>query len=521
MSFKQLERLIRNQAAISAVCAALAGTLYLIWGIRLLPHFSTLINPDGVSYTEIARQYANGDFKQAINGYWGPLLSWLAAPLIHFFSADPLAAIKIVSLVSGLAVFAGVGLLLHRLKVDGWLQLIVQLALIPVVVSMSLGVVTPDLLVTGLLLGYVAVALTPKLWMGWRWPAAAGAMAALAYYAKGAALVLFLVHYTGLQLWRRFGGGGRNRSVVKSWGIGIGVFFVLILPWVTLLTLKYHHLTFSTAGAYNLALVGPHSLGQPMLSQGLLVPQPGKLSAWSDPSYLKLAPWDPLLQGRHYAVNLFWTNLKIGANFIYVFSGLALGFALLACGLRVPQTYAYRYLGASAVLVLCSYCLFVMEPRYIWTAMILAVVLAAGCIHFLYSSSRLPIVGAVLIALLLGLSVAYPPIGGLTAAPTGHEGDIQATARNLTAVYHIHGRIATNDDWAGTLYISYFTGTTQYLGLFQPGASNAAIARDLAAKRVDYVLVWPESGPPVPGYLADYRLLGPTQPLTAMLYEHK
>ncbi len=36
---------------------------------------------DGISYLDIARNYAAGDWKMAVNAYWSPLLSWLMAPM--------------------------------------------------------------------------------------------------------------------------------------------------------------------------------------------------------------------------------------------------------------------------------------------------------------------------------------------------------------------------------------------------------------------------------------------------------
>jgi hypothetical protein len=39
------------------------------------------MNPDGVSYLDIAELYASGQWSEAVNGYWSPLYSWIMAPL--------------------------------------------------------------------------------------------------------------------------------------------------------------------------------------------------------------------------------------------------------------------------------------------------------------------------------------------------------------------------------------------------------------------------------------------------------
>ena len=49
--------------------------------------------PDVISYLSIGRDYAAGRWGEAINGYWGPLMSWLLAPLLAMHMADS-AAIK-------------------------------------------------------------------------------------------------------------------------------------------------------------------------------------------------------------------------------------------------------------------------------------------------------------------------------------------------------------------------------------------------------------------------------------------
>src|SRR5262245_32557424 len=40
------------------------------------------IEPDGVSYIEIAHAYIQRDFAHAVNAYWSPLYSWLLALVI-------------------------------------------------------------------------------------------------------------------------------------------------------------------------------------------------------------------------------------------------------------------------------------------------------------------------------------------------------------------------------------------------------------------------------------------------------
>src|SRR3954467_12340326 len=70
----------RNLTGFKVTCwviLALAG-LVQAWFSR------HRIAADGVSYLEIARNYVKGDWHAALNSYWSPLYSWLAAILMVF-----------------------------------------------------------------------------------------------------------------------------------------------------------------------------------------------------------------------------------------------------------------------------------------------------------------------------------------------------------------------------------------------------------------------------------------------------
>lgn len=38
---------------------------------------------DSTLYLDIAEKYLRGEFDDAVNGYWGPLLSWLLIPFLY------------------------------------------------------------------------------------------------------------------------------------------------------------------------------------------------------------------------------------------------------------------------------------------------------------------------------------------------------------------------------------------------------------------------------------------------------
>src|SRR5215469_9783557 len=69
----------RGAAWAVLILCALAQT----WWIR------HIIFSDGISYIDIATNYARGDWHKALNEYWSPLLSWLLAAIFKLFYPLP------------------------------------------------------------------------------------------------------------------------------------------------------------------------------------------------------------------------------------------------------------------------------------------------------------------------------------------------------------------------------------------------------------------------------------------------
>lgn len=82
--------------------------IYLSLGVYLLNYYQYSIGIDGISYVNISKLYLFGDFTNAINGYWGPLFSWMLVPFLKIFGSTPdnaLYASKLLSLIIGFFYF--------------------------------------------------------------------------------------------------------------------------------------------------------------------------------------------------------------------------------------------------------------------------------------------------------------------------------------------------------------------------------------------------------------------------------
>ena len=91
------------------------GLLILLFAAsyRYFQHF---IDPDGVNYLTIARRYAAGDYRRAVNGLWSPLSPWLIA-LAMRQGVDAVTAAHFINLGAAVFGLCGMFFLFRRFRV--------------------------------------------------------------------------------------------------------------------------------------------------------------------------------------------------------------------------------------------------------------------------------------------------------------------------------------------------------------------------------------------------------------------
>ncbi|MEW6303134.1 MAG: hypothetical protein AB1705_06675 [Verrucomicrobiota bacterium] len=252
-----------------------------------------LLNADGVAYLRIASYYAEGKTQLMVSGYWGPLLSWLIAPLMALGVPD-LAAARIVMAGSGLVFSIGCLAVFRRFQLSEPAQIAGLWVAAALSVFWSVRYITPDLL----LAGFVALAiawLTDERWFGnARFAIVGGFFWAAAYFAKAVAFPLMVLVCASVALAWWFTGKAAWRAIVRGLAITWITFACLCAPWMTLLSLKYGGFTFSTSGKINHAIAGPadveryHPFGRTFHA-----PEPGRITSWEDPDPKSYAYWSP------------------------------------------------------------------------------------------------------------------------------------------------------------------------------------------------------------------------------------
>jgi len=133
------------------------------YGATMVPmasHFSDQINPDGVAYLRIAGYYLSGDVAKALSGYWSPLYSWLLMPWLAL-GAPGLLATKLLAVLLALAWVVGMALLSRWFLESAIARVLLILAAALSVLTWSMEVISPDLLLAVVLTHYFYLVLDP------------------------------------------------------------------------------------------------------------------------------------------------------------------------------------------------------------------------------------------------------------------------------------------------------------------------------------------------------------------------
>ena len=311
-----------------------AYALMLVSMLNNLPR----LNTDAIAYMRVAEYWSTGNLDFAVNGYWGPLLSWLMVPFL-WLGVEPLLAGKLAMLISGGVFFHGSLFLVRAVGLRLIDELIVAVVLALTIPGWMSDHMTPDLLVAGLMAFALGQAVSPDWLTSRRRALGSGATWGLAYLAKAVALPVGVVVSVLLALcWRR--GQAENRQAAwRQLSQALGLFLLVALPWIITLSVKYDKPTFSTSGAIAHAIVGPGNERPAPHPFGSTVYQPdtGRVTAWEDPSRMNYDYWSPFGSGENFShqLSLIGRNTLTEFQFLAAFDGVGKLFGWFGLGTLV------------------------------------------------------------------------------------------------------------------------------------------------------------------------------------------
>jgi hypothetical protein len=278
------------------------------------------MNPDGISYLDIADSIIRHDWRNVVNGHWSPLYPLLLAVCLEILNPPPAWESTVVHLLNygiylaTLAVFTrflkrvtdyqigpeaayNTGLLPRR---TAWYAFAYSVFVLATLHMISLGLVTPDLCVALVLVSCADLVLSVQQKSNaLRYRVLLGVALGLGYLCKAAMFPMALVLLALLPVKL-----GRKPYCIPMHIVTILVFAAIIGPWILTLSKAQGHLTFSESSrlAYIWFITGDAGLHwSSSLPSGLLHPPkilfdrpvvlgfdepiPGTYPLWRDPAY--------------------------------------------------------------------------------------------------------------------------------------------------------------------------------------------------------------------------------------------
>lgn len=500
---------INRRFILALIIYSVAGIITLF----LLKYYQYPINPDVISYICISQKYASGDFSNAINGYWGPFFSWLLTPFL-FFGSTPLQFVylsEILSLIIGFFTLLGVRLLSCKFEIEEKIRTAMMFAMIPIVLYFWLRGVFVDLLILCIIIFYLNVIFSSKYQDKLLNGLACGIIGAMAYLTKSYALPFFVSHFLLFNFLYYINiNREKRKNVLKNLALGLTVFIAISGIWVGLISYKYDELTFGTTGGYNQKLIGPDYKGQHLMYSQLLKP-PNKtaISAWEDPSFIKMDSWSPLKLWK-YQLKIIWKNLKDTIDIYLSFSFLSIIIILVAMlmYIKYPKKQVLKkniiYPLLTLGLYSAGYLLILVEDRYLWIVYILLLLMGGYLLTVLFKNPFFDNKKKNILAVFFLLSFTTIPATNFIYAINGdiNSEGIYELSQTLKNEYNVHGNIASNDEWRKSLYIAYFTNS-KYYGQIRKNSSTNDLELELKKNNIDFYIVWGESGES--GILPDYN----------------
>lgn len=351
------------------------------------PYCKYYVDPDATSYLTISKLYADGDWLNAVNGYWSPWSCWLTAVFIRLGTTAIDGAI-IANAIGAVLLLRITHSFFIRYSINAFAQQALGIAS-AVFLAYAVYYQNYDDIWECFFLLYAMRLMvshkfrhTPVYWLG------AGVLGALAYFAKAYAFPFFtlstlVIVFYNTRAWRR-----ANRvEWLKISAVMIGVMVILSSPWIYALHHKYGMWTTGTAGKLNMSW---YLVGHPYWKEGIgyLLPAGNGISYWQD-------PW--LVNGE---TPQFWSStalfirqlMKLVQNsYKFTVSSLMIGVGFLAVWVYMVwlllfrkatrQKYrAYYPIIIPYILFPLPFFLINFEPRYIWYMLPISMVLGTAIV---------------------------------------------------------------------------------------------------------------------------------------------
>jgi len=381
---------------------------------------------DTVFYLHISEKYAHGNFYDAINNYWSPMISWLLVPF-RLLQADPMVSFKVLQLLTGAMTLYLSFELAKKLIGENIQAKIFMICLIPVYLSYALLYMTPDLLfLTTLLLMFLQLLSMADNITGIsiRQCVYAGATGAALYFTKSYGLPFFITAISLPAIILLLKSKKNERGfILKKYFIALSVFLFLAAGWMFCLAHKYGSFSAGYASTYNFSLLAPgryepgQPLKHPMFGNGLMPVEAGHVSIWESPSVMESKTWSPLESKSNAAHFLHIVSFNWVSFYYFMISrntGMLFLITLLIYFIFIRKPFSRMTMPVKLLLVwmiifTSGYSLVFFMPRYIWICNILMILVMITLWKQLVAEKKyLRLLGAVFLCLAFFLEIKKP-----------------------------------------------------------------------------------------------------------------
>jgi hypothetical protein len=481
---------------------------YFIIGSNLLEHYRYQINPDGICYISIAQKYIAGDFINAINGYWGPMISWCLMPFL-MFSPDALLMAKVLALILGGISIYLVNILSTQFNLNLAVRIPVLICSSVVLLSFAYSVITPDLLLTAVLLFYLSIIFNKNYSSKTIYGLFCGILGAIAYLSKSFALPFFICHFALMTffLYNKTTEKEIKKKVLLNFISGMAVFLLISGIWIGLLTYKYGEFTFSKAGSLNYrSVIDPTLKGRELLAFKGGFREPPNSTAVSNveepvyPAELieKNSPQNsvqtPFLIRQS---NVVWGNLKriftdlMKYSFfsLFILMGYFLFFLKKGRLKEIQDEILFPF--ATVGLMALGYSLVHVQPRYVWLIYVLFILMGGYLLKLIHSNNFFTTIRQIAVSSIFILCFVIPACGQLQRYYNMQK-NIYLLSDFLKTGISPSRKIASNGEWANTLYVSYHLGC-QYYGEQEADIAESRLKQELEKYKIDYYFFWDQN----------------------------
>ncbi len=475
-------------------------------------HFRYHVNPDAVSYLDIAVNVTAGEWRRTVNAVFSPLYPFLLSPAVRYFEADRFHAVFAAHLIGVVLVLFVVGASWNLWRAatesgsndtaDGFALLVLGAGLAAAMTVVPPSYLTPDVLVAGLVIWIVARLVEDVR----RDPAigrcvATGLVAGVAYLAK-----TYAAYFSAIVIVLSFVIAGRlqpvRRAAAQAAAYAAG-FMAIAALWIVVLTVHTGHLTVGDAGRAGFLDREPPNAAasMPPHVKAFELPFPVSMPEHYEPVAPVTTAFTPRLAFLH-VVNL-------GRNTLTTFFGhyppdlplfwpfvalLAVAVPALLLSTRprsAPLTREAAFLLASALVGFFMFVSVHVESRYLAPFLVMLAAYAAAQRTALSAESRRALSA---VAATVGLCLWMFPLVFWMNTWRSSQGDsrFRSDVTGLVAWMGNHGRryavAGATYDAGAEAWLSHSTLVASVLGDQPTPADCERIDRELAALRVDAVL---------------------------------